>query len=136
MPSRLPAHSSAAKSARVAAGAGRSGANICPEAASVAPRTSRVRVIYGGPWDPDVLADVLGERPHDLRPVLSPVLTVDGLVEEDATEWLAYVRAKTGGTTTAKSYAESLRAYASFLLDKNCSLRGATNAHKIGRAHV
>lgn len=93
--------------------------------------TQRVRVIYGGPWDPDVIAAELGERPLDLRPVLSPVLTVDGLIEDDATEWLAYVYAKTGGTKTAKSYAESLRMYASFLVDRNCSLRGATNAHLI-----
>ena len=130
MPPRLPALSTGARSP--GAGARRCGAYLTgPEAASVAPRTSRVRVIYGGPWDPDVLADVLGECPHDLRPVPSPVLTVDGFVEEDATAWLAYVYAKTGGTTTAKSYAESLAVYASFLLDRNCSLRGATNPHLV-----
>lgn len=75
---------------------------------------------------------MLGERPHDLRPVLAPVLTVDGLIEDDATEWLAYVHARTGGTKTGKSYAESICVYAAFLIDRNCSLRGATNAHLVG----
>lgn len=106
-------------------------ANIPYEGGKVAPRNPRAKVTWGGRWEPGSLADVLGELPHDVHPVLSPILTVDGLVEEDATAWLAYVCARTGGTKTAKTYAESLCVYASFLLGRNCSLRGATRDHVV-----
>jgi site-specific recombinase XerD len=91
-----------------------------------------VRLVRGGSWNAHAIERELGVRPLAVDPVLSPVLTVDGFVESDATEWLAHVHARTGGTNatkTAESYAESLVALTRFLNDQNTSLRGATRLH-------
>ncbi|WP_284989486.1 site-specific integrase [Arthrobacter sp. efr-133-TYG-120] len=89
----------------------------------------RVKVVYGGSWDETVVALALGEPPIPVSPVLSPVLTVDGLIESDATEWLAHVFERTGGTKTSAAQADRICVLAEFLLEKNCSLRGATRKH-------
>ncbi|MFD1211452.1 hypothetical protein ACFQ36_05295 [Arthrobacter sp. GCM10027362] len=89
----------------------------------------RVRVEYGGSWAADVVERGIGIPPLDIPPVLSPVLSVDGRVEPDATAWLAEVHARTGGTRTAASHAESLQRFAAFLLERNTTLRGALNRH-------
>lgn len=94
----------------------------------------RVGMERGGAWDRAVVEDILGVPPLDIRPVESPVISIDGQIESDATEWLAYVAARTGGphsTKTAESYAESLRLFVQFLTDRNTSLRGATRQHII-----
>ncbi|WP_420898067.1 site-specific integrase [Cryobacterium lyxosi] len=92
----------------------------------------RVRIQQGGVWDPDLIEQDLGQPPLDIPPLLAPVLTIDGHIEPDASAWLAYVAARTGGpysTKTSASYAESLSQYVAFLVDRNTSLRGATNRH-------
>ncbi|NUU06367.1 hypothetical protein [Leifsonia sp. C5G2] len=74
----------------------------------------RVEMQRGGTWDPAVIEDILGVPPLNVRPVDSPVITIDGQIEPDATGWLANVTARTGGphsTKTAESYAESLRIF-------------------------
>src|SRR4051812_43150624 len=75
----------------------------------------RARIEYGGGWDASVLEQEFGMPPRAVPAVLSPVFTVDGLVEPDATAWLAHVHARTGGTQTARSHAECLQRFAAFL---------------------
>lgn len=90
----------------------------------------RVRVIKGGTWNVEMVESELGETPLTVAAVLSPVITVDGFVEADSTEWLALVHGRKAGprtTKTAESYARSLCGYASFLIERNTSLRGATS---------
>ncbi|NKX53626.1 site-specific integrase [Arthrobacter mobilis] len=89
----------------------------------------RVRVEYGGSWAADVVERGMGVPPLDIPPVRSPVLTVDGRIEPDATAWLAEVHARTGGTWTARTHAESLQRFAAFLLERNTALRAARNRH-------
>ncbi|MCG2621657.1 site-specific integrase [Arthrobacter sp. I2-34] len=89
----------------------------------------RVRIEYGGSWDAAAVEQVLGVPPLAVPVVRSPVLSVDGLVEPDATAWLAEVYARTDGTKTAKSHAESLQRFASFLLEHGTTLRGARHGH-------
>jgi hypothetical protein len=75
----------------------------------------------GGAWDPAVVEDTLGVPPLNIRPVDSPVITIDDQIEPDATDWLAFVAARTGGlhsTKTAEPYAESLRIFVQFLTDR------------------
>jgi site-specific recombinase XerD len=91
----------------------------------------RVRIEYGGSWDAGAVEQVLGVPPLDIPPVGAPVLSVDGLVEADASTWLVEVHARTGGTKTAKSHAESLQRFASFLLERGTTLRGAHNGHVV-----
>ncbi|PWB97822.1 site-specific integrase [Salinibacterium hongtaonis] len=93
---------------------------------------ARVRIERGGAWDRAVIENELGSPPLDILPVCWPVITVDGQVDSDATGWLAYVAARSGGPgipKTATSYAESLAQFRAFLADRNTSLRGATRAH-------
>lgn len=92
----------------------------------------RVQAYRGGAWSPAVVGSILGTPPLDVRPVTAPIITVDGLVERDATDWLAHVAARTGGpqsTRTAESYAESLRLFIDFLVQRRTTLRGATRRH-------
>jgi hypothetical protein len=46
---------------------------------------ARVGVHKGGASDPSVVQYVLGVVPHDLPPVTAPVITIDGITENDAT---------------------------------------------------
>lgn len=54
----------------------------------------RVHILQGGLWDESVVQRCLGVPPLDLPPVMHPVLTIDGFVEQDATSWLAHVYAR------------------------------------------
>lgn len=94
-----------------------------------------VEVHRGGTWDRDIVRDVLGVSPHPVRAAASPVIFLNGRIEQDASEWLAFVAARTGGgqhpTKTAETYAESLRQFIRFLTNRNTSLRGATRDHII-----
>ncbi|MGJ9371694.1 site-specific integrase [Nesterenkonia sp. CF4.4] len=92
---------------------------------------ARTRIEYGGRWDDQVVEQELKISPLAVPPVDAPVLTVDGLVEPDASAWLAQVHARTSGTQTARSYAESLRQFAAFMLQRNTSLRGARREHVV-----
>lgn len=95
---------------------------------------ARVGVHKGGAWDPSIVRRVLGVVPHDLPPVSAPVITIDGIIENDATAWLREVDARSGlrRTKTALTRADSLRAFLNYVLAQNTSIRGATNAHIIG----
>ncbi|NKX52799.1 site-specific integrase, partial [Arthrobacter deserti] len=86
---------------------------------------ARVRIEFGGRWDAGAVGQGLGVPPLEIPPVRSPVVTVDGRVEADASAWLAAVHARTGGTRTAVSHAESLQRFAVFLLGRGTTLRGA-----------
>lgn len=98
---------------------------------------SRVQVVRGGTWDAEVVEHDLGVPPlSNLRPVVSPVVFVDGRIEPDATRWLADVHARTDGTETAQSYADSLCGWIGHLLGSNTSLRGATREHLIDYVNV
>lgn len=98
---------------------------------------TRVQVVQGGTWDAEVIEDDLGVPPiSGLRPVLSPVLLVDGRIEPDATRWLAEVHARTDGTNTAHSYADSLAGWLGHLLRSNTTLRGATRDNLVGYVNV
>ncbi|UFN43190.1 site-specific integrase [Nocardioides okcheonensis] len=96
----------------------------------------RVQVIQGGAWDAEVIQDDLGVQPLDLRPVLSPVMFVDGRIEPDATRWLAETHSRTDGTETAQSYGDSLSVWVAHLLRHNSNLRGATRDHLIEYVRV
>lgn len=94
----------------------------------------RVELQRGGAWDVAVLESALGTASLPVEPVWSPVITIDGRREPDASDWLSYVAQRTGGpdsTRTAESYAESLRLFTQFLADRNTSLRGAGRHHII-----
>ncbi|MFJ5535109.1 hypothetical protein [Streptomyces sp. NPDC093261] len=82
-------------------------------------------------WNAEVVQRALGVDPLPAESVMSPVLLIDGRVEPDASQWLAEVWGRTGGTKTAPTYAEALRGFADFLLDRNATLRGAIREHVV-----
>ncbi|WP_309887359.1 site-specific integrase [Curtobacterium sp. 320] len=94
---------------------------------------ARVRVHRGGGWDVEVVQRTLGVVPHVVPPVTAPVITIDGIVEDDASAWLREVDARTGlrKTKTAITRADNLRTFLHYITAHNTSLRGATNAHII-----
>lgn len=95
---------------------------------------ARVRVHRGGDWDVQVVERALGVVPHVVPPVRAPVITIDGIVENDASAWLREVDARSGlrKTRTAITRADSLRTFLHYITAQNTSLRGATNAHIVG----
>ena len=94
-------------------------------------RVQVAQVVQGGQWDVVFVERELCVPPLPIPPVLAPVLTVDGQVGPDASQWLAEVHARTAGTLTAQTYADSLAQFAAFLQRANTSLRGATRDHVI-----
>lgn len=92
---------------------------------------SRVVVVQGGEWNTSIVEQDLGVPALSVEPILSPMILVDGRVEPDASRWLAEVHARTDGTETASSYAESLAGWIQHLLRCNTSLRGATRKHVV-----
>lgn len=52
---------------------------------------ARVRVHRGGGWDVEVVQRTLGVVPHVVPSVTAPVITIDGIVEDDASAWLREV---------------------------------------------
>ncbi|MBF4603991.1 site-specific integrase [Curtobacterium sp. VKM Ac-2884] len=93
---------------------------------------TRVGLHHGGEWDNATVRGVLEVDPLDVKPLEAPALSVDGLLEPDATAWLRHVASRSfrnRATTTPMTRAQSLRGLLQFLTERNVSLRGATNQH-------
>lgn len=82
---------------------------------------ARVRVHRGGDWDVRVVERTLGVVPHVVPPVTAPVISIDGVVENDASAWLREVDARSGPrkTRTATTRADSLRSFLHYITAQN-----------------